>query len=82
MAIVPADKPKYLFMVLYDEPQGLPEDGGYHTAAWNAGRVTGKIIERVDPLLGVAAAQEFPTQPFPLSPGWAIGCDADRVAKE
>ena len=33
MAITPADKPKYLYLVLYDEPQGLPEDGGYHTAA-------------------------------------------------
>ena len=29
MAIMPADKPKYLFLTLLDEPQGLPEDGGY-----------------------------------------------------
>ena len=39
MAITPADKPKYLYLVMYDEPQGLPGDGGYHTAAYNAGRV-------------------------------------------
>ena len=25
MAIVPADKPKYLFLVVYDEPQGTAE---------------------------------------------------------
>jgi len=82
MAAVPADKPKYLYMVLYDEPQGLPEDGGYHTAAHNAGRVTGKLIERVEPLIGVAPVQEFPTQPFPLLARLGFGLDADRVSKE
>ena len=35
MAIAPADKPKYLFVILYDEPQGLPETFGFATAAWN-----------------------------------------------
>jgi cell division protein FtsI (penicillin-binding protein 3) len=82
MAIVPADKPKYLFMVLYDDPQSLPEDGGYHTAAYNAGRVTGRLIERVEPLVGVAPAQEFPTQPFPLLARLGYGLDADKVSKE
>jgi cell division protein FtsI (penicillin-binding protein 3) len=82
MAAVPIDKPKYLYMVLYDEPQGLPEDGGYHTAAWNAGRVTGRLIERVEPLLGVAPTQEFPTQPFPIIARLGFGFDADKVSKE
>lgn len=66
MAIVPADKPKYLFLTLMDEPQGLPETGGYRTAAWNAGSVTGKLIERVSPLLGLTPRFEPPVQPFPL----------------
>jgi cell division protein FtsI (penicillin-binding protein 3) len=66
MAIVPADKPKYLFFVMLDEPQGLPETGGYRTAAWNAGVITGKIIERVGPLLGVAPRFTPPVEPFPL----------------
>ena len=82
MAIVPANKPKYLFMVLYDQPQGLPEDGGFHTAAYNSGRVAGQLIERVEPLLGVAPAQEFPTQPFPLLARLGYGLDADKVSKE
>ena len=82
MAIVPADKPKYLYMVLYDDPQGLPEDGGYHTAAYNAGRVTGQLIERVEPLVGIPPAQAFPTQPFPLIARLGYGFDADKVAKE
>ncbi len=66
MAIVPADKPKYLFFTMLDEPQGLPETDGYRTAAWNAGTVTGKIIERVGPLLGVAPRFTPPSEPFPL----------------
>ena len=66
MAIAPSDKPKYLFMTLMDEPKGLPETGGFATAAYNSGSVTGKIIERVGPLLGLPPRFETPTQPFPL----------------
>ena len=66
MAIMPADKPKYLMLTLMDEPQGLPETAGYRTAAWNSGSVTGKIIERVGPLLGMPPRFELPPQPFPL----------------
>jgi cell division protein FtsI (penicillin-binding protein 3) len=66
MAVVPADKPKYLFLVLMDEPQGLPETYGYHTAAFNSGSVTGKLIERVSPLLGIAPRPDVPPLPFPL----------------
>ncbi|HET6378940.1 MAG TPA: penicillin-binding protein 2 [Methylocella sp.] len=66
MAVMPADKPKYLVTTLLDEPQGLPETHGYRTAAWNAGLVAGKIIERTGPLLGLPPRIEFPPQPFPL----------------
>ena len=66
MAILPADKPKYLFLTLMDEPQGLPETAGYRTAAWNSGSVTGKIIERVGPMLNIAPRLDLPTLPFPL----------------
>ena len=66
MAVLPADKPKYLFLTLLDEPQGLPETAGYRTAAWNAGPVAGKIIERTGPLLGLPPRIDLPAQPFPL----------------
>jgi cell division protein FtsI (penicillin-binding protein 3) len=66
MAVVPADKPKYLFMTVMDEPQGLPKDGGYATAAYNSGVVTGRLIERVAPLLGLPPRFDTPPQPFPL----------------
>jgi cell division protein FtsI (penicillin-binding protein 3) len=66
MAIAPADKPKYLMLVLFDEPQALPQDGGYHTAAYNAGAVTGRVIERLGPLFGLPPRFDPPAQPFPL----------------
>ena len=66
MAIVPADKPKYLYLTLLDEPQGLPETSGYHTAAWNAGEITGKEIERTAPLLDLPPRQTISSEPFPL----------------
>lgn len=82
MAIAPSDKPKYLYLVMYDEPQGLPEDGGYHTAAHNAGRTTGSLIARVEPLEGVPPADHFPEQPFPMLARLGMGGDADRIGKE
>ena len=66
MAVAPADKPKYLYLTVMDEPQGLPETHGYKTAAWNSGAVTGKIIERTGPLLGLPPRFDLPTTPFPL----------------
>jgi cell division protein FtsI (penicillin-binding protein 3) len=66
MAIVPADKPRYLFLAIYDEPKGYAESGGYSTAAWNAGVTTGKLVERASPILGLPPRFEPPTAPFPL----------------
>jgi cell division protein FtsI (penicillin-binding protein 3) len=65
-AIAPSDNPKYLFLTIYDEPKGIPETHGQRTAAWNAGYVTGKIIERVSPILGLPPATSNPKTPFPL----------------
>jgi cell division protein FtsI (penicillin-binding protein 3) len=65
-AVVPADKPKYVFLTIMDEPQAVEGTYGFSTAGWNAGPVTGNIIERVAPLLGVPPRFEPPAQPFPL----------------
>ena len=82
MAIVPADKPKYLYLTIYDDPAPAPEDHGYHTAAYNAGRVTGALIRRVEPLEGVPPTKETPIQPFPILARLGYGADADKTGKE
>jgi len=65
MAIAPSDKPRYLFLTVLDEPQGLPETQGVATSAWNSAPVTGEIVERVAPLLGLPPHFDPPAQPFP-----------------
>ena len=82
MAVVPADKPKYLYMAIYDQPQAVPGDGGFHTAAYNAGRSTGALIERVEPLEGVPPMLSPPSNPFPIIARLGYGGDADRMGKE
>lgn len=51
--IFPYYAPRYVVLVLLDEPKGLPETHGFHTAAWNSGVITGRIIQRIAPILGV-----------------------------
>ena len=82
MAITPADKPKYLYLTIYDDPEPAPEDHGFHTAAYNAGRVAGALIRRVEPLEGVPPMKEAPTQPFPIIARLGYGADADKTGKE
>ena len=72
-AIAPSDKPKYLFLTVFDEPQGVPETQGQRTAAWNAGATTGRIIERVTPILGLPPRPVVPTKSFPTVARLGIG---------
>ncbi len=72
-AIAPSDRPKYLFLTVYDEPQGVPETKGQRTAAWNAGATTGRIIERVTPILGLPPRPTVPTGSFPTVARLGIG---------
>lgn len=49
----PKSKPKYILTVVMDDPKPSKETYGYATAGWNAAPVSGKIISRMAPLLGV-----------------------------
>jgi len=65
MAVTPADKPRYLLLTMLDDPQAVEGTYGYRTAGQNAGPVTGLILERVAPLLGLVPRSEPPVMPFP-----------------
>jgi len=60
MAVLPADKPRYLITVLLDEPQAVPGTYGFATSGWNAAPTTAKIIERAAPLLGLQPRLDLP----------------------
>jgi cell division protein FtsI (penicillin-binding protein 3) len=66
MGIFPADKPKYLVLVMLDEPQ-KEQGAAAATAGLNAAPVAGKIIARIAPLLGVEPRTNLPTAQSMLS---------------
>ncbi|MDP9138040.1 MAG: penicillin-binding protein 2 [Pseudomonadota bacterium] len=49
----PMDDPKYVLLVLLDEPQATAETFGFATAGWNAVPTAGTIVSRIAPILGV-----------------------------
>jgi len=59
-AILPADKPRYLLLIMLDEPQGLLETHGFSTSGWNAVPVGARVIERIAPLLGITPRFDLP----------------------
>ncbi|HEV2631386.1 MAG TPA: penicillin-binding protein 2 [Pseudolabrys sp.] len=60
MAVLPADKPKYLMLIMLDEPQPTPETHGFATAGWNAAPTAAKVIARVAPLLDLEPRFDLP----------------------
>ena len=49
----PMEKPAYVMVVLVDEAEPENAQSG-NTAGWNAGEVSGRIVKRIAPMLGVA----------------------------
>jgi cell division protein FtsI (penicillin-binding protein 3) len=60
MAVLPADKPRYLLLIMLDEPQAIAETHGFATSGWNALPVAAKLIERIAPLLGMEPRFDLP----------------------
>lgn len=59
-AIFPMDKPRFLVLVMLDEPKPIAETHGFATSGWNAAPTAGKIVERIAPMLNVAPRQNLP----------------------
>ncbi|GHA15891.1 peptidoglycan glycosyltransferase [Devosia pacifica] len=52
-SVFPLDNPRYAMVMMVDEPQRENPQSGT-TAGWNAGEMTGRVIKRIAPMLGVA----------------------------
>jgi cell division protein FtsI (penicillin-binding protein 3) len=61
MAVLPADQPRYLLLIMLDEPQATPETHGFTTSGWNAVPTGGAVVARIAPLLGIAPRMDLPT---------------------
>ena len=53
MAVMPADQPRYLLLIMLDEPHPTPESHGFKTSGWNAVPTGGAVVARIAPLLGI-----------------------------
>ncbi|HWK46002.1 MAG TPA: penicillin-binding protein 2 [Stellaceae bacterium] len=60
IAAFPINDPKYLVMVMLDEPKGTKKTFGFALAAWNAGPTAGRVIARMAPLFGLKPVDETP----------------------
>jgi len=49
----PMDNPRYAMVIMVDEPKAESAQQGT-TAGWNAGMLTGRIVQRIAPMLGIA----------------------------
>jgi cell division protein FtsI (penicillin-binding protein 3) len=52
-AAFPMDKPRFVIIVMLDEPKGTVASSFQRTAAWNATPIVGRLVPRIGPLLGV-----------------------------
>ncbi|MEP9354537.1 penicillin-binding protein 2 [Xanthobacter sp. KR7-65] len=59
-AVFPMDRPRYLVLVMLDEPKATSETYGFATSGWNAAPTAGKIVERIAPMLNIAPRQNLP----------------------
>ncbi|MBC6417171.1 MAG: penicillin-binding protein 2, partial [Rhodospirillales bacterium] len=56
VAAFPMDRPRFLVLIMLDEPKPTKDTYGYATAGWVAAPVTGHLIARLAPLLGIEPA--------------------------
>lgn len=60
IATFPMDKPKYVMLVMIDEPKGNKSTYGYATGGWVSAPVVGRVISRMGPLLGIKPVYDMP----------------------
>lgn len=51
--VFPMDDPRYVIVVMLDDPKATAETYGFHTAGWNVAPVVSKTVSRIAPMLGV-----------------------------
>jgi cell division protein FtsI (penicillin-binding protein 3) len=59
-AVFPSDLPRYLLLIMIDEPQPTADSHGYATSGWNAAPTAGKVIARIAPMLGLEPRFDLP----------------------
>jgi len=58
VGVFPITDPKYLTLIMVDEPHPNKQSHGYATGGWTAAPATSRVIQRIAPLLGVEPVDE------------------------
>ena len=67
-AVFPMDNPRYVVIVMIDEPKGNAYSSGQRTAGWTAAPVVRKVVTRAGPMLGVFPDQSRDVDVSELTP--------------
>ena len=51
--VFPMDDPRYVIVVMLDDPKATKDTYGFHTAGWNVAPVVSRTVSRIAPMLGV-----------------------------
>lgn len=53
----PLDDPRYVVLIIVDEPKGTKETYGFASGGWTAAPAVGRVVSRIGPMLGVVPRQ-------------------------
>lgn len=60
IGIFPVDDPRYIVLVMVDEPKGDRKTFNFATGGWIAAPVVGRVIARMGPILGIRPQYDVP----------------------
>lgn len=61
----PIHAPRYVVLIMVDEPKGNASTQGYATGGWIAAPVVRRVVERLGPLVGLPPDDEIENPPMP-----------------
>jgi cell division protein FtsI (penicillin-binding protein 3) len=74
----PMNAPRYVVLVLLDEPVGTKETQGFATAGWTVAPTTARIVARIAPMLGVIPIEDR----APERNGGVVAAATDRAERK
>ena len=77
--VFPLERPRYIVLVMLDEPKGDAATHGLHYAAWTAAPVVKAIVDRSGPLLDVAPSDQALADAYRAH--WQVALAAAEGAK-
>ena len=78
VAMFPAEAPRYVVMVMVDEPKGNKKSYGYATAGWVAAPAVANVISAMGSILGIPAEPRAPDQELGASLKQYVMSNEDR----